>query len=182
MPVDVSRLIRESADRMNAVFKRDHLKNVRKHMNAHNEHFIKFNKVMLESINVAANLTEFMQIFPDFYDKFASKGEKSAVDRGIGDRVNAGALVRRGLQSGDLQDSDMRAYGGRGGPVIAKTTNPALGNVEGEPIKNTFNRLRQKVNNLSAGYRSYSNRGSDLGHLNVTPITQMMTEVLVSFQ
>ena len=182
MTVDVDQLIKEAATRMNRVLDKNYLKQVRAHMNANNEHFIRFNQGMLNGIDVAADLNEFMVIFPNFYNKFASPEEKRAVDKGLGDTINAGDLLERGLKSGNLQDSDMRAYGGRGGPVIAKTTNPALGNVEGEPIKNTFNRLRQKVNNLSAGYRSYSNRGSDLGHLNVTPITQMMTEVLVSLK
>tara|TARA_B100001287_G_scaffold213261_1_gene182086 strand:- start:1344 stop:2969 length:1626 start_codon:yes stop_codon:yes gene_type:complete len=182
MTVDVDQLIKEAATRMNRVLDKNYLKQVRAHMNANNEHFIKFNQGMLNGIDVAADLNEFMVIFPDFYNKFASPEEKRAVDEGLGDTINAGDLLERGLKSGNLKDSDMRAYGGRGGPVIAKTTNPGLGNVRGEKIKNTYNKLRQKVNNLAEQFRRIGKGGKDLGHLNVTPITQGMTTVLVSLQ
>ena len=182
MTVDVDQLIKEAATRMNRVLDKNYLKQVRAHMNANNEHFIRFNQGMLNGIDVAADLNEFMVIFPNFYNKFASPEEKRAVDKGLGDTINAGDLLERGLKSGNLKDSDMRAYGGRGGPVIAKTTNPGLGNVRGEKIKNTYNKLRQKVNNLAEQFRRIGKGGKDLGDLNVTPITQGMTTVLVSLQ
>ena len=82
-------------------------RSVRDYMNRTHEHYVVFNKALLETINVTATMTELMQIIPDFFNEFATardKQQKKLESRNATIKDNtptSAALVQRGM-AGDI--------------------------------------------------------------------------------
>lgn len=165
---------------------------VRNYMNRTHEHYVVFNKALLETINVTASMTELVQIIPDFFNKFADERDKRAVElesRGVkmvDNPPTSAGVVQRGMTpdigqilSGTTDTGyEENILGSTGGTIRDKRRGSK------KPIFNSYNRLRQKMNNLSEDLRSFSvkgvRKGKDLGHQNVTAVSQRMTAVLVN--
>lgn len=165
---------------------------VRNYMNRTHEHYVVFNKALLETINVTASMTELMQIVPNFFNEFATardKQQKKLESRNatiVNNPPTSAALVQRGMAgdigqilSGGGRDYEENILGNTGGTIRDKKPGSQ------KPIFNSYNRVRQKMNNLSEDLRNFTPKGGveqgmQLGHQNVTAVTQRMTAVLVN--
>ena len=167
---------------------------IRKEMNRVNEHYVVFNQALYETINVTASMTELVQILPDLFDKFATARDKFAVElesksppvKMTDNPPTSAQVVKRAMNqiniyAGDIEFAKPGAteniYGRPGGRIIRKST--------GKDAIDSYTRLRQKMNNLSVDLQNFTpkggvEQGKQLGHQNVTAVTQRMTAVLVN--